>query len=326
MEKFKKDDYKLKRNKDNLVKLTQENVAKVEAMIEENSSYAMTLNGRQGVPPEQGFIDYLKSFIGNQTTSCSEENKKNENKFCGSTKWWVDKLNEGIDEEFKILIAGLIHNIDRTNSTHLNARTKDDKGETQGRKNIYNKIIIDCKVNNIDELKNILIDPDQPLIKTITKKDKKTKKYNLSFATKFCHYLSWFLFEEEDEKNMYAIYDSVVAKTLPRYIKSFGIENDIYKIINENEITINEDKIIEEITKFIKNPPFKKTGDDKEIHDFYEKYKKIIDCIIEEGHKQAEKEKKEEKKITRREFDHLVWYSNKGKIPESTKLENDIQL
>ncbi len=313
---------KLDRDDDDiLVKLTRRNVEMVEAMIKENSSYALTLNDEEGVRPESKFLEYLKKFVKSADENALID-KKDAEAFCGSTKWWVEQLKECKDEEteyFKILIAGLIHNIDRTNSTHLNARTKNEEtGETQGRKQIY-KIITD-EVETIKELKSMLEDENKPLIEIIAKKDYKTGKFNLSFATKFCHYLSWYLYENKNNKNnedqnMYSIYDGVIAEALPLYIKSYELTDDIKNI---KKISFPDNN--QQIENFLKNPPFKK--DNKGISDFYSVYTKIIDKIIEVG---CEKDK-EEKIITRRDFDHLVWYSNKGKTSTEDKESFDKYL
>ncbi len=323
-----KKEYILKRDERNynLVELTQDNVERVEAMIKENSSYAMTLQDEKGIPPEREFLEYLKKFVNSAENNGSND-KKDSEKFCGSTKWWIDELDECKDEKyFKILIAGLIHNIDRTNSTHLNARTKKED-EPQGRKNIYKKIIRKLKSKNIESLKSELRDieniknkskDEELLIGTIAKKDDsyENDKFNLSFATKFCHYLSYYLFDNKEEKNMYAIYDSVIAETLPLYIEKYDIDikEDIEKL-KEKRYPKNK----QSIKNFLKNPPFKKDTlskeEEKSILKFYNTYIDIIDTIIKKGCKES-------KKITRREFDHLVWYSNKGKIP---KEDNNFQ-
>ena len=328
---------------DNLVELTQENADIVEFMIEENSSYAMTLQGEEdekGIPPEIGFLEYLKKFVDSadkkdsakiidSTDTDDLNDKKDSEKFCGSTKWWVDELDGCEDKNyFKILIAGLIHNIDRTNSTHLNARTKDEKtDEPQGRKNIYKKIMeklegkedienLKDELEGIKDIKNKSKD-EELLIGKIAKKDDKYKndKFNLSFATKFCHYLSWYLFNKEEDKNMYAIYDSVVAETLPlyiEYIEKYQKEDqkkDDIKDIREKRYSHDNSSI----KSFLKEPPFKKEQDDeKAILKFYATYMEIIDKVIEKGCEGSPK-------ITRRQFDHLVWYSNKGKIPKKDK-------
>ncbi len=309
-------DLKLERDKnEEIVLLKYDNVKKVEAMIKENSSYALTLNDEKAICPDIKFLEYLKNFVESAENENILIDKSNVDAFCGSTKWWVEQLDKcENDEYFKILIAGIIHNIDRTNSTHLNARTKNEEtGETEGRKQIYKTItksitdyINKYKATKKDALKSMLKDPGKPLIGEIAEKDDKTGKFNLSFASKFCHYLTWYLYNED----MYSIYDSVIAENLPEYIKHYKItDNDINDIKVKYYQKINRQKI----KNFLKNPPFKnksKTEVDMkaEIHEFYITYMDIIDKIIEEGCNQEH-----EPQITRRQFDHLVWYCNKGR-------------
>lgn len=45
-----------------------------------------------------------------------------------------------------------------------------------------------------------------------------------SFASKFCHYTCFCLFEDEEEQDNYSNYDSVVRKMLPEYIKHFKLK------------------------------------------------------------------------------------------------------
>ena len=163
-------------------------------------------------------------------------------------------------------------------------------------------------------------------MRRIAKKDDKTGKFNLSFATKFCHYLTWYLNQIENENktenkteketidpDMYSIYDSVIVENLQSYINYYvksKDDNDEIENIKKKNFPNNRQKI----ENFLKNPSFKKKARNEdemenEIIEFYKTYMDIIDRII------------KGKGITRRQFDHLVWYSNKGK--KSTESQED---
>ena len=47
---------------------------------------------------------------------------------------------------------------------------------------------------------------------------------NKSFASKFCHYACFYLFEGKREQDNYSIYDSILKSALPLYIDYYGID------------------------------------------------------------------------------------------------------
>lgn len=46
---------------------------------------------------------------------------------------------------------------------------------------------------------------------------------NLSFASKFCHYACFYLFENTEYQDNYSIYDNILRTVLPMYLVYFNI-------------------------------------------------------------------------------------------------------
>ena len=215
-----------------IVKLTSDNVARVEAMI------------------KTGFGDN------------DPENKK-------LSTFWLIQLKEIIDSEderskdgfsYECIMEKLIKTIDKENRTHLNSDTK-------GFDNVKQRVV-DIKRK---ELKQYLEDPgdEYELINIIQTPEKEGEKCHFSFATKFCHYVCLCLFEGTEAEDRFSIYDGVLKKTLPRYIKKY----------------LGED---------VK---------EKEYENNYHKYIKYIDRIRDKA-----SEIEACGKISRNGFDQLLWY------------------
>lgn len=122
--------------------------------------------------------------------------------------------------------------INKLNSTHLSNETE---------KPAIAQLIFDV-CPNIESLKSILIEKDQynnftfPLISLIRGlNEREGVRNNYSFATKFCHYSCYYLFDteelEEELRNLYRdtypIYDSIVSRYL-RETYNIGIDFDNY--------------------------------------------------------------------------------------------------
>ena len=307
----------LKRDKNKLIELSIENIWKVNSMLKENSRYTLDMNYDR-IPPDSDFINkYLEKFINNSIAD-------SKNMYCGSTAWWVKQLKDlhnNDEKQYKLIIAGLIHDIDRMNTTHLNA---DKNGNKNGRFLVYSSIIEDYK--NKDELiKALKNDKEKPILYSISKKDT-NGKFNFSFATKFCHYISWNFFEEPKYKDMYSIYDGIVSKNLSRYLKEYQNNEKVVSFIEELKESLekidiklvnkyfygNSYKLKETFyNKFFIKPFFKEKSkeenkyEDASIIIFYNIYRNAIDCIREVYAEKTEI-------ISRNAFDHLLWYGNKG--------------
>lgn len=234
-----------------ILKLTKDNVARMEAIIKIDSNY-------------RDSNDKNKEILFD---------KNNKVKYNGSSSYWLNQLGEIISSNktissfgynYEQIIYHLIVSIDNENSTHLNS-------DKVGREEVTKRVLNIDKDKLIDYLKNPK--EDYELVNIIQKPNIKDEKNHFSFATKFCHYLSLFLFNGEDVEDNFSIYDSILKKTLPKYIKRY----------------LNED---------VK---------EKEYENDYKKYMKYIDDIRESASKIYGE------KISRNGFDHLLWYYHKGR-------------
>ena len=203
-----------------IAKLTTDNVAKALAMIKYNSAYNKALDASQGPS----------------------------GKYIGSSAYWCEQLKKLIndkktDNNYSDIIENIIKSINNENSTHLNS---DGVGFARVKYRILNayktpQLLIDA-LKNIDslELFNLIAYP---------KADdaNKTENNHPSFASKFCHYLAFNIFEEEEKKDSYVIYDEVIRTALPMYVKRFLGKNvskkdyegkDTYKKYREDIMAI----------------------------------------------------------------------------------------
>lgn len=201
--------------------------------------------------------------------------------YCGSTRFWFSEMtNCHSDYSYSECVLGAVISIDRSNSTHLETTEN-------GRKKVARRIIKRCP--DVDTLINCLSTPfvatdDNHLIACIVKRGLKSIKdgsdmYYLSFASKFCSYASSFLGLTID----YSKYDNVVALALPEYYQAYcdkRVRKTEYKV--DNSIS---DKYHNRL-------------------DVYEKYSEAIGEIISALDK--------DNKLTRDEFDHIIWYGMKG--------------
>lgn len=193
----------------NLVELSLDNVAKVEAMICNDSAYLKAADKRAG------------------PTS----------KYSGSTAYWMTKLkifleqNKQLKDIYNEIISNIVQAVDRDNSTHLNADGCGRREITDRISNILpEKLIKNLKEANL-ELINIIS----------AKTSAKTRaRVNLSFASKFCHYACFYLFEGLPEQDNYSIYDNVVKKVLPEYVHHYQLMKRNIDNYGEYQKTIDE--------------------------------------------------------------------------------------
>ena len=181
-----------------MAKLTRENVAKAEAMIHNDSAYIRS------------------SDISAAPTQ----------KYGGSTAYWMTQLKgvlvDGIDNKsysYEEIIKGAVEAVDRENSTHLNA-------DKCGRQEITERICSFDRAELIKCLKN----PDYKdmlLIREISRvtSAKKRARTNLSFASKFCHYACFYLFEGTEFQDNYSIYDSILKTVLVWYLDYYSLNH-----------------------------------------------------------------------------------------------------
>lgn len=210
------------------------------------------------------------------------------NKYYGSTAYWFAEM-EKENSNFERCLMGAIISIDSTNTTHLESCV-------DGRKTMKERILNECK--NVDELKaklnkqfftnkdNHLIAVLSPAIEAKPNKDgtARTDRHNLSFASKFCAYASKFL--ETDFE--YPKYDGVVAKNLPKYIEYYvgnSVKKTEYKVSNSKDKQLTEEKKLEYRLDI--------------YYHYFEVINKIINSLPTDD------------KMTKEEFDHIVWYAFK---------------
>ena len=191
--------YMLKKiNGTGLVALSFENVALVEAMIQNDSAYLKSSDEKE------------KPVV-----------KKNM-EYGGSTAWWMTQLKlfaEGkkTQNTYENIIYGAVVAVDRENSTHLNA-------DKVGRNEMVDRI----KQISMTDLIRYLKDRDFRVVEMLaapTRPDdsKYKPRMNLSFASKFCHYACFYLFQGENEQDNFSIYDYVLRKAVPFYVKHYGL-------------------------------------------------------------------------------------------------------
>jgi len=211
-----------------LVELSSENVAIVEAMIQNDSAYLKSSDINAG--PK------YKKTTGEES-------------FGGSTAYWMVRLKEALtggkvitDGEYENIVNHAVAAVDRENSTHLNS-------DGVGRRQMAERILQLGK----DDLLKLLRDPDGTgleLIHFLSKETKpEEKKYsprrNVSFASKFCHYACFYIFEGTEYQDNYSILDNVLLNVIPRYAKFYGIS---FKKNELNDYAMYR-KIVDEIIK-----------------------------------------------------------------------------
>ena len=184
-----------------LAKLTSNNVAIVEAMIRNDSAYIKSTD-----------IKAVPKF-----------NKKNKMVYGGSSAYWMTLLkdvlieNKDVDYTYEDIIKGVVEAVDRENSTHLNA-------DNCGRTEIINRICMFDRAEFIECLMN----PEYENMKLIYEIARVTSakcraRTNLSFASKFCHYACFYIFENTEYQDNYSIYDNILRTVLPMYLEYYGI-------------------------------------------------------------------------------------------------------
>lgn len=187
-----------------LAKLSRDNVAIVEAMIRNDSAYIHSTD------------------VGAKPTF----KKNGAVKYGGSSAYWMTLLKRNLLQGercpdgycYSEIIKGAVEAVDRENSTHLNA-------DGCGRSEITDRL---CKIDRKDLLKG-LENPDYKemfLVKEIARITSAEHKprCNLSFASKFCHYACFYVFEGTEYQDNYSIYDGILRKVLPMYLEYFNID------------------------------------------------------------------------------------------------------
>jgi len=188
-----------------LAKLTRDNVAIVEAMIRNDSAYIHSTD--VGAAPVY--------------------NRKGEVKYGGSSAYWMTQLKKvlldggsGASYTYEEIIKGAVESVDRENSTHLNA-------DKCGRQEITERI---CRFDRKEFVK-CLKNPDykdMELIREISRitSAEERARSNPSFASKFCHYACFYVFEGTEYQDNYSIYDGILKTVLPLYLGYYQIATE----------------------------------------------------------------------------------------------------
>lgn len=241
---------------DKLVKLTRENVAKAEAMFRSDSAYFRGTNAKF-IPRlfQKGKRSGKLAYVGS-TAFWMMLLKTASNAGCEIDSGKVDSNKDGRTYSLREILAGAIASVDNENSTHLNAN---GVGRVRAWKAICEYIKkngIKTALNNLKDRNDLSlyneiakIDPEPPSLKVrketnestgrlfidnewlfdaikTSEKNTTLKKHGSdSFASKFCHYACFYAFEGTEWQDNYSIFDNVLKKVLPKYLKKFKIKN-----------------------------------------------------------------------------------------------------
>lgn len=176
-------------------------------------------------------------------------------------------------------IEYIVIEIDRQNATHqASTGVKKNDSDKDGRRQTAEYI------HNIDNLYERLKCGEASLVDNIAKALYKTDgggRYTFSFASKFCTYVSQVLYDSDE----YSIYDKVLCDILPYYAWAY-LSDDSY--FGRTKSKISKKICIED-----------KNGN-------YKLYRELIDSI------RNRNEEMSGYLISRKDFDHLLWYYFKG--------------
>lgn len=236
------------RKKPWLVALTRDNVARAEAMFASDSSYARGLNSKNGPKlRNSGKHDYIGASAYWMTLlkmALADSAVKKGSKITYGTDFGGFIYAE--------ILAGAIASVDNENSTHLNAngigrmeiwnrllkfepeeiKTSLKKGDLR----VFNKLAqtINIKDTNGRIQANIKaksrFSRHPWLQNAIMASEKDTKYYNrdnISFASKFCHYVCFYVFEGTASQDNYSIWDNVVKDVLPNYLAGYDLDANV---------------------------------------------------------------------------------------------------
>lgn len=294
--------------------LTKKNAKFIEAVIKIDSNYGWD-GDKNNQPYADDDITYnpIEYIESNAKKSRNQaENKvdvdepknnedvfKNKPKFYGSTAYWFARMKRSKNDfnEFKTCVAGAIVSIDITNSTRMSHLEREKilerliggenplfKNYRQLREALKEHFVpIDGKGKFLEESKSHVF---AILAKGIDIKDKKgkdKKRYNFSFASKFCSYAYHYLVENKKNPNPYSRYDNIVSDMLPTYLEYYVYTSESPKDTKSFKVSAG--------------------GKFENKLKAYHQYCTLIGCILDALH--------EKDKISRDELDHIIWYSKK---------------
>lgn len=256
-------DYVIVKKDIKLPALTEKNARFIEAVVRLDSNYARDFCENE---PDSEFDPEINA-------------QDAKGKYCGSSAYWFKKMKED-GTNFKKCVLGAVIAVDTVNSTHLEAC---NNGRREAR-----DIICDYCHNCEDLVKklNVPYSADKNhilslLCQPMDAKNKKGKRYNLSFASKFCSYAAELL----NANLRYSKYDDVVSDILPLYADVYlgrKYPKGAFKIKYGQKGDVLQQRL-----------------------DLYSKYDKCIDDILNTL-------KGEKIFLKKEELDHIIWYGYKG--------------
>lgn len=282
-------------------KFSDNNIALINTFLRYNSSYSNAENR------EKGSYSYILEEQTDDFFNClGKQPQKYDSSMQDTSKREKTVRNKDYDalDYKKDTLYLVIEDIDRINSTHLASEgTKTDKEKANGTKKNKGRANTAEKLRKITNLRELLQKSDTELVHIIAGFGSK-KKYNFSFATKFCAYVCRHALAMEN----YCIYDEVVQSILPFYIKAYVDDTEMYKKYYQIVNPKKEDK------RYVKSTVYKLK--DRENETGYKEYKNIIDEIIKGI------EKKDGIVVNYEQFDHMLWYYFKGSKTKVQKAMN----
>ena len=235
-------------------------------------------------------VTRINFIIENDSNYRIYNDKNNSSSVYNFIKQNKNKLPWEIDD-----IETIVTEIDKQNSTHQDSLgVKKDAGNPTAKNNGGRRKTAEY-IYNISNLYERLEIGDASLVDEIAKALYKSDgggRYTFSFASKFCTFVSNALYDNDK----YSIYDKVLNDVLPYYAWAY-LGKDCY--FGRTKSKIGKVFGVEE-----------KNGN-------YKDYRQLIDDIINRNKELTGY------LISRRDFDHLLWYYFKGDRDIKSKENNE---
>ena len=153
-----------------------------------------------------------------------------------------------------------------------------------------------------------------------------SSRYTFSFASKYCTYMARALYAGDKEKeDGYCIFDKVMCDILPYYAWVYLGDSNYIRLSHPKAKRKKENTVLQ---KTLRSPMI--VSRIKEVfatknNGKYEEYRKLIDSIIQRAELLFGREYPKDPfyRISRKDFDHLLWYYFKGGNP---KIEKALRL
>ena len=209
---------------------------------------------------EKGLLEISLDNVARAEAMINSDSRYNQGEVEDSIKLlspFIMANNLQPNQDYKEIFNKIVHSINKTNKTRMSDLEMDE-------------IVTHLQIIQ-NELIKRLYNRDFCLICEIVNSTPKRKNY--SFATKFCHYMCYWLFENKKQQDNYSIYDKVVATILGRYAAQCNI---------------------------FKTSDIQYKFEDFNSYKQYATYSEVIDKI-----------RAANRHISRNGLDHLLWFANK---------------